>query len=90
MNADDKRMGNNPLDWIGKAQDPEPEKKVYEKSSKEGLTEDYIRATFIMREDLLEKIKNHAWYERKSIKDTINDIVEEYFEDKEVPERKDD
>lgn len=89
MNADDKRMGNNPLDWIGKAQDPEPEKKVYEKSSKEGLKDNYTRATFIVREDLLEKLKNLAWYERKTIKDTVNEMIEEYLEDKEIPERND-
>lgn len=91
MNADNKRMGNNPLDWIGKTQKSEPEKKkVYEKSSKEGLKDDYTRATFIVREDLLEKLKNYAWTERKTLKDTVNEMIEIYLEDKEIMERNDD
>lgn len=88
----DKRMGNDPLAWIGDTKEDEltqPVKKVYEKSSKEGLKDDYTRATFIVREDLLEKLKDYAWTERKTLKDTINEILEEYLKDKEIMERND-
>ena len=89
--SDDKRMRNNPLDWIGRSQTQpiEEEKKVYPKSSKEGLNDDYTRATFIVREDLLKKLKDYAWTERKTLKDTVNEMLEEYLKDKVILERDD-
>ena len=88
----DKRMGNDPLAWIGDSKEEEqtqPVKKAYEKSSKEGLKDNYTRATFIVREDLLEKLKDYAWTERKTLKDTVNIMLEEYLKDKEIMERND-
>lgn len=96
------RIKSNPLDWIGgQKEQEEPKKEVkvgrpktikrkYEKSSQEGLPEEWTRATFIIREDLLEKLKDYAWTERKTLKDTVNLILEEYLEDKEIIERTDD
>lgn len=87
--SDKKRMGNNPLDWIGKSKD-EPSNKKYESSSKEGLKDNYTRATFIVREDLLKKLKDYAWTERMTIKEAINKMLDEYLEDKKILERDDD
>jgi len=61
----------------------------YEKSSQEGLREGYTRATFIVREDLLKKLKDYAYTEREKIKDVVNKMLAEFLEGKEVIERED-
>lgn len=57
------------------------------KSSQDGLPEQWTRATFIVREDLLEKLKDLAYTNRTTIKDEINQALAEYLEDKEVLRR---
>jgi hypothetical protein len=42
------------------------------KSSQEGTKENEIRATFIVNEEILEKLKNIAYWERLLIKDVVN------------------
>ena len=44
-------------------------------SVQEGLTADYTRATYLMRVDLVEKIKNYAYTERLDLKTAINRLV---------------
>ncbi len=61
----------------------------YEKTSQEGLRDGYTRATFIVREDLLKKLKDYAYTERKTLKDTVNKMLAEFLEGKEVIERED-
>lgn len=52
------------------------------KSSQEGTKENETRATFIVKEDLLEKLKAIAYWERVLIKDVINkallDAIEQH------------
>lgn len=85
---------NNPL--FGEEEEkpkvgrPQTLKREYTKSSQEGLPEQWTRATFIVREDLLKKLKDYAYTERKTIKDVINEIVEDYLKDKDVIERGED
>jgi len=62
------RIKNNPLDWIGQQEEEEKKarkaknyRREYTKSSQEGLQENWTRATFIVREDLLEKLKDLAY-----------------------------
>ena len=91
------RIKKDPLNWINK--DQEEEKKgpgrprtidrEYTKSSQEGLQENWTRATFIVREDLLEKLKDLAYTNRTTIKDEINQALAEYLKDKEVIRRGD-
>ncbi len=47
------------------------------KSSQEGTKEKETRATFIVREDLLEKIKRISYWDRVRIKDIVNSALEE-------------
>jgi hypothetical protein len=47
-------------------------------SIKKGLKNDETRATFIVREDLLEKLKAVAYWERLNIKDVINEALDRY------------
>ena len=49
------------------------------------------RHTYYIRKDLLEKVRGYAYWERYGISELINQILEEFFEDKEVkpkPRRK--
>ena len=46
-------------------------------SVEEGLSEEETRATFIIKKELLEKIKDIAYWERVKIKDIINLALEE-------------
>ena len=61
----------------------------YEKSSQEGLREGYTRATFIVREDLLKKLKDYAYTERETLKDVVNKMIAQFLDGKEIIERKD-
>lgn len=46
--------------------------KGLQNSSKAGTKENDTRATFILNEELLEKLKSIAYWERKTIKNVIN------------------
>lgn len=59
----------------------------YEKTSQEGLRDGYTRATFIVREDLLKKLKDYAYTERETLKDVVNKMLAEFLESKEVIEK---
>jgi len=59
------------------------------KSSQDGLQEGWTRATFILRKDYLERIKASAYWERKSIKEVMNEAMEAYLKGKKVKRRKD-
>lgn len=61
----------------------------YEKSSQEGLQDNYTRATFIVREDLLKKLKDYAYTERETLKDVVNRMLTEFLDGKEIIERND-
>ena len=95
------RIKNNPLDWIDKEPDkpkeeskpmgrPRTIKRDYDKSSQEGLPEQWTRATFIVREDLLKNLKDYAYTERKTIKEVVNEMIEDYLKDKDIIERNED
>ena len=53
------------------------------KTSQEGTKDGETRATFIVRQDLLEKVKDFAYWERLQIKEVVNTAIEQYFADKE-------
>lgn len=56
---------------------PGSQTKEITKSSQEGTKENETRATFIVNEELLEKIKAIAYWERELIKDIINKALQE-------------
>ena len=66
---------------------PQTIKREYEKSSQEGLPENWTRATFILREDLLKKLKDYAYTDRRTLKEIVSEMVESYLKDKETIER---
>ena len=56
---------------------PKTQFKEITKSSQEGTKENETRATFIVKEDLLEKLKAIAYWERTLIKEVVDKALEE-------------
>lgn len=52
---------------------------VRDNSVQAGLSEDYTRATFILKVQTLEDLKNYAFTERKSLKDALDEIISDYL-----------
>ena len=63
---------------------PKSIKRQISKSSQEGLLTGWTRATFIVNEDHLSKLKAIAYWDRKSIKDVLNNDLDAYFKGKDV------
>jgi hypothetical protein len=58
---------------------PVTQTKEISKASQEGTLEGETRATFIVKEDTVEKLKAVAYWDRIRIKDVINSALEEYL-----------
>ena len=95
------RLGDDPLSWINSTKE-EPSKKSKEetkpkeevkprreltKSSQSGLPEGWTRATFIVKEETLEKIKDLAFTERKDIKTVISEALDAHTHGKKIFKR---
>jgi hypothetical protein len=59
----------------------EPKKIVEISSVQKGLKAGETRATFIVKEDTLEKIKAIAYWDRQNIKDVMQTAIENYIND---------
>lgn len=57
------------------------------KTSQEGLKDGWTRATFILRKDYLEKLKASAYWERKKIKEMIDEALRLYLNGKKTKKR---
>jgi len=62
---------------------------VAKKSTQKGLADGWTRATFIIKEENLEKLKDYAYWERLQIKDAVNKILTSFFEENGVKEKND-
>jgi hypothetical protein len=98
-----KRLGNDPLSWIGRepikaAEDLAKEKseKVLATTSKEAALKEakpakdgkfYVKKTADIREDLIEKIHDVAYWDRIKIRDAWEKVIEFYFEQNKVKPR---
>lgn len=91
----DKRLRNDPLNWINKSETETPPetpklgrprtiKREYTKSSQEGLKDNWTRYTVIIREDLLERLKNNVKDQDKTMKTVVNEMIEGYLNDREA------
>jgi hypothetical protein len=60
---------------------------VLNKTSQKGLKDGWIRATFILRKDNLEELKALAYWERKKIKEVIDEALRLYLRRKETRAR---
>lgn len=54
---------------------------VRDNSVQEGLTEDLTRATFILRVDTLNALKDYAYTERLTLKDALDGIITKALEE---------
>ncbi len=89
------RLGSDPLKWIRdsrseKVSSAEPvqvQRKKVIPVTKLGLKEGWTRATFIVREEHLEKIKALSYWERKDIKEVVDEALTEYLKGKKVKPR---
>ena len=64
---------------VGRPKDPT--KRTPTKSSQEGTKNDETRATFIVNEQLLEKLKNIAYWDRKKIKEVVGIALSEFVDE---------
>jgi hypothetical protein len=55
---------------------------VSNRSSQQGLREGWTRATFILRKDHLEKLKSVSYWERKKIKEVVDEALGSYLKGK--------
>jgi hypothetical protein len=60
---------------------PKTQTKTIEKSSQEGTKANETRATFIVNEDTLEKLKRIAYWDRLLIKEVVNQALERAVKD---------
>ncbi len=51
-------------------------------TSAKGLPEGWTRATFIVRQDLVHKVKRAAYWDRRQIKDLVTEALDAYLVDK--------
>ncbi len=58
------------------------------KTSQKGLKEGWTRATFILRNDYLETIKALAYWERKKVKEVVDEILGFYLRGKRIKPRR--
>jgi len=82
MRKKDFRGGLDTL--LGEDKDPEITKREITKrgitkTSQIGTKPGETRATFIINEDTLKDLKALAWYERKTIKQVLNEALQEYI-----------
>ena len=71
--------------------DSKPKQRVYSKvnnSASKGLSAGWTRATFIVTEETLDKIKDLAYTRRESLKDIVEDALREYLQGKKTISRK--
>jgi uncharacterized protein YnzC (UPF0291/DUF896 family) len=57
-------------------------------SSQKGLIDGWTRDTFILRKDYLEKIRALAYWERKKIKDVVDEALGSYLKRKKIKPNK--
>lgn len=69
----------NQAEQTAEPKEPKAAKKEITKTSQIGTKEKETRATFIVNEDLLEKMKALAYWDRMLIKDIVNNAFEDYI-----------
>ena len=57
-------------------------------TSQKGLKDGWTRATFILRKDHLEKLRSFSYWQRRKIKDVIDEALSSYLEGKKIRRKK--
>jgi hypothetical protein len=58
-------------------------------TSQKGLKDGWTRATFILRKDYLEKLKSISYWQRRKIKEVIDEALTSYLEGKRIRRKTD-
>lgn len=58
------------------------------KTSEKGLQEGWTRATFILKKEYLEKLKDLAYWDRVTVKYLLNESLKTFLKDKRTRKRK--
>lgn len=61
---------------------PKNEELVRDNPAQEGLTADWARATFIVRTEVLDKLKDYAYTERLTLKEAVDTALTSFLSDK--------
>lgn len=72
-------MNASKIDSTSKVGRPRSLKRKISKSSQEGLSEGWTRATFIVNEEHLDKLKSFARLKQTPIKEIISDAISSYL-----------
>ncbi len=89
------RLGSDPLSWIKDSRKEIKDSKqslhsiqskhnIQSNTTKQGLKEGWARATFIVREDYIDKLKAVAYWDRKQIKEVIDEALTAYLKEKKI------
>ena len=71
------------IDPTGEKRGRPPKKDIIRgKGVQAGLTEEWTRATFILRCDQLEKLKDYAYTERITLKEAVEAALDQFLADK--------
>jgi hypothetical protein len=54
------------------------------KTTQRGLHDGWTRATFILKKNHLEKLKALAYWERRTIKEVMDEVLDSYLKEKRV------
>jgi hypothetical protein len=58
-------------------------------TSQKGLKDGWTRATFILRKDYLEKLKSISYWQRRKIKEVIDEALTSYLDGKRIRRKTD-
>ena len=84
------RLGSDPLGWItdtreGAEDSKQSKQSLQSKPKKEqGLKDGWTRAAFIMRKERLEKLRALAYWDRKQIKEVMDEALASYLKGKKI------
>ncbi len=57
---------------------------IKEVKRKPDIEEDYIRQTYVIKREYVNKLKDKAYWDRASQKEILDGILENYFKDKNI------
>lgn len=84
LNRSPKRNSIQSIQSRRDESDQSPQKKTTTDPKRAGLKKGWIRATFIVREEKLSHLKALAYWDRKEIKEIVDEAITEYLAGKEI------
>ena len=77
MSKNNNRLGSDPLQWIGNLDSVGKNDEV---KKTQQVKDSVKRATFLIRENLIEKINDYSYWQRMKKQDVVAKALEEFFE----------